>query len=201
MRGDNVISTVGSLHEISPSTLAAAAEQFAPRIAAHSAPRFVVLLGGPNKAFPDFPRRAADLLEWGLRQCAQSDGGSLLISTSRRTPSAVVDDARRVAESADGECYEGGGDNPYVAYLAAAKAIGVTPDSINMVSEALGVGVPVVTDATHSRSDKFRRFYQLLDQRRMINDVSAPVLERAPPTAAGGRRRGRKGRAVLATLD
>ena len=55
--------------------------------------------------------------------------------------------------------WDGGGDNPYLALLADADAIFVTPDSVNMASEAAATGRPVyvLRLAPHRGAAKFER--------------------------------------------
>jgi mitochondrial fission protein ELM1 len=60
--------------------------------------------------------------------------------------------------------WDGGGENPYLGYLAFADRILVTADSVNMVCEAVATGKPVQVIPLDGGSDKFRRFHQGLQQ-------------------------------------
>lgn len=177
LRGDNVVTTLGSVHGIDDVTLAVARERFGARLNELPAPRIAVLLGGPHRAFPDWVARAERALTWGRQQ-----GASLMVTGSSRTPPTVL---RQYAEffrdGGRGELYDGEGDNPYLGYLAWADAIAVTPDSVNMVSEALGVGVPVAVDCDRTRHRKFRDFFSALRDRELINAL-AETPPRPPPT-------------------
>ncbi len=76
---------------------------------------------------------------------AKSLGGSLMVSTSRRTNPNTL---RAFLESLDGEVkifnwHEGKGQNPYLGYLALSDAVIVTGDSMSMCTEACATGRPV----------------------------------------------------------
>jgi len=64
--------------------------------------------------------------------------------------------------------YDGEGDNPYFAFLAAADAVLVTRDSTNMLTEAATAGKPVLTLPVAGHDGKFARLYRALQQRDYI---------------------------------
>ena len=74
---------------------------------------------------------------------AAAAGGSLLVSTSRRTGDAAgpllagLDTPNHLFK------WDDGGENPYFGYLALADAVVVTGDSVSMCSEACAVPAPV----------------------------------------------------------
>ena len=71
-------------------------------------------------------------------------GGSLLVSTSARTPADVIEAFE--GSSAPHRLYrwrQGDPDNPYLGYLALADRIVVTSDSMSMLVEAMATGKPV----------------------------------------------------------
>jgi mitochondrial fission protein ELM1 len=145
LAGANVIQTLGSLNTIDDDWLADGLSRF-PTVAQLPHPRTTVLLGGPRRGlrmddawFDDFLARVSAL--------AARDGGSLLISRSRRTPDAWYAHARARLRADCRHCWGGAadGENPYQGYLAAADRIVVTPDSVNMLTEACATGRPVLT--------------------------------------------------------
>ena len=76
---------------------------------------------------------------------ANRSGGSLLVTTSARTP---LSSWKAFKESLDApaHCYDWAPDpdtNPYYGYLALADEFIVTADSISMLSEACATGKPV----------------------------------------------------------
>jgi hypothetical protein len=139
-----VLQNTLTLHRVTPQRLAAAREQHGARLAALPPPRIAVIVGGPSGPYAFGPRAGARL----GRQAsllAESLGGSLMITTSARTPRAALA-ALRASVTAPHELYEwraGDADNPYFAYLACAERLIVTFDSISMLSEACATGRPV----------------------------------------------------------
>jgi len=111
-------------------------------------------------------------------------GGSALVSTSRRTP----DDLKqlvwqrfgtlgKVWTGADTE----GGDNPYLGYLAYADAFVVTPDSVNMCSEAAACGKPLHVPELAANHPKFDRFHRSLRQQGFARRLQVSLDLRATP--------------------
>ena len=91
-------------------------------------------------------------------------GGSLMMTFSRRTP----DKARAILTARlrhlPGIIWDGEGDNPYFAFLAAADFVLVTEDSTNMATEAASTGKPVFILKMDGQSLKFRLFHEELRQ-------------------------------------
>jgi mitochondrial fission protein ELM1 len=136
--GPNVVRIDTALHGIRSSALAKAATLNDLRFGTLPRPWTGVLLGGSTRRTPftlKDAHRLADELD-ALR--ASNDGGSLLITPSRRTPVAVVD-LLRARYAADPTVFLWAGDqpNPYLPILALADQLVVTSDSISMISEAL----------------------------------------------------------------
>ncbi|HRQ63336.1 MAG TPA: mitochondrial fission ELM1 family protein [Xanthomonadaceae bacterium] len=162
--GANVVVTLGSLHGIDDRWLAHARQQFAG-LHEHPSPRTAVLVGGPVRRLP-WTRRDLDRMIVILRHWLGRDGGSLMFSTSRRTPvwaqrklrEAFADSAALFHTPADRD------DNPYPGLLAHADRIVVTGDSVNMISEACAVGVPVLCHAPGAASGRLGAFHRALLQ-------------------------------------
>jgi mitochondrial fission protein ELM1 len=84
LAGPNVVTLVGSLHAVDDLWLAQARNDFSI-LAPLAAPRTTVLLGGPTShAGYDTAALAHDLQRLAAR--VREEGGSLLATTSRRTP-------------------------------------------------------------------------------------------------------------------
>jgi mitochondrial fission protein ELM1 len=137
----NVLHLALPLHGRDEAARARAAAEWAPELAALPRPRFALLVGGSAKPYVlDVPaaRRLAE--EASALACAE--GGSLLVSTSRRTPE---DATRALCDALHAPAHvhrwtAAGGPNPYLAYLALADAFIVTGDSASMLAEACGTG-------------------------------------------------------------
>jgi mitochondrial fission protein ELM1 len=160
--GDNVVSLIGSPHRVTPQRLASERARFADRLAPLQGPIVAVLIGGKSKAFNLSAVRAATLareIELGLTEA----GASLLMTFSRRTPEAAKAMLTARLSGRPGWIWDGAGENPYFAFLAAADWILVTEDSINMAAEAASTGKPVFILKLEGQSLRIRRFHEALE--------------------------------------
>ena len=140
--GDDVIVTDIAPHTRSAAVLAEARETPDPRVATLPAPRATILIGGPSRHH-SFGQGDIDAVVAALRDM-RAQNFSLAVTTSRRTPSALVARLNETfASDAQTFLWSGEGENPYPTMLALADAILVTADSTNMVGEALASGAPV----------------------------------------------------------
>ncbi len=172
--GDNVITTMGALHEVTGDLLAAAAGRFAPVVAGLPRPLIAVLLGGPNKVFA-FTDAVADALGADLARLAGDHNAGLAITPSRRTPPAALAKIKAAVAGVPNVVWDGAGENPYTGMLALADAIVVTGDSVNMVSEAAGTGKPVYTVALEGGSAKFAQFHQTMQDAGLTRPFSGTL--------------------------
>jgi mitochondrial fission protein ELM1 len=154
LTGSNVFPIVGAPHRITTQTLAAALEAFRERIDPLPRPRVTVLIGGKSKAF-DLPPARSQKLADDLAQALDSTGASLLMTFSRRTPETAKAILRQRLSSYPGIVWDGAGENPYFAFLAAADFVVATQDSVNMVAEAASTGKPVYIAAVDG--DQWRK--------------------------------------------
>ena len=181
LHGANVIETSGSLNPIDDAWLAEGREAFA-HFAHFPQPRIALLLGGPRRGV-ELDEAYAHGLAQGISARVQREGGSVLASTSRRTPQAFAQIVREKLAGLPGVFWDGEGDgpNPYPGLLGWADAIVVTPDSVNMLSEAAAVGVPVHTLVPASLPDKLARFHAALRERGSLHDLDAQDARAATP--------------------
>lgn len=169
----NVIQTMGSLHPIDDTRLAAARDAF-PLFAKLEQPRTVLLVGGPRRGLELDMAWMTTLIETIERWHAR-DGGSVLISTSRRTPTEWRERLRGAFRHGC-TCFWGGdadGANPYAGYLAYADRIVVTPDSVNMLSEACATGVPVFSSLPANAPAKLAAFHAELTDQGWLQEIHA----------------------------
>jgi mitochondrial fission protein ELM1 len=163
MRGDNVFPILGSPHRVTPERLAADHRRFAAQISPLPHPRVAVLIGGKSKAFDISPERAAALAH-EIELPVSQDGGSVMVTFSRRTPEAAKAILAARLRHLPGIVWDGSGDNPYFAFLAAADYILVTEESTNMTTEAASTGKPVFILKMEGESLKFRLFHEELER-------------------------------------
>lgn len=163
MSGDNILPITGSPHRVTPQRLAAEYETFKDLVDPLPRPRVAVLVGGKSKAFDLSSERAAQIAH-SIQIPLEQDGGSLLMTFSRRTPEAARALMTARLRHLPGVIWDGEGPNPYFAFLAGADYILVTEDSTNMATEAASTGKPVFVLKMDGSSLKFRLFHEELER-------------------------------------
>ncbi len=160
LAGDNVLPTLGSLNAVSDSMLLEARQRWAPSIADHPAPRFAVLIGASNRGYT-IDAAMIDAIADVIDRWRGEHGGSVLVTTSRRSSNELKQHVWRRFGGA-GRVWTGDSEeqNPYPGFLAYADAFIVTPDSINMCSEAAACGKPVFVPEVASKVAKFDAFHR-----------------------------------------
>ncbi|MFT3755077.1 MAG: mitochondrial fission ELM1 family protein [Pseudoxanthomonas sp.] len=175
LRGSNVITLLGSLNPVDDNWLAAARTRFAS-LAELPQPRTALLLGG-DSAHWRFDIAAFDALVAALETVMNRDGGSLLVTTSRRTPAniAAALPARFGRHANLIWRGEHDGENPYPGLLAWADRIVCTPDSVNMISEACATHAPVFVLQPQAIDGRPRHFLDALLSRGRIRALDAAM--------------------------
>ena len=128
------------MHKIVPEKLSAAAAWWRPKLKHLPKPWTAVLVGGASGHYTFEADAARRLL-----QLAQNSGGSLLVTTSARTP-AEVTNVLKFGLHGPHYFHQWGSkdsENPFFGFLALADRFIVTGDSISMLSEACATGKPV----------------------------------------------------------
>ncbi len=143
--GDRLLVVALPLHRLDPAALAKAAAVWRDRLAPLPRPWTALLLGGDSGEVV-FTPALADRLAREIDACVDATGGTLLLTTSPRTPAAFL---RRLREAIEVPCYARPwsaepGENPYLAFLALADRLVVTAESVSMITEALASGKPVL---------------------------------------------------------
>jgi mitochondrial fission protein ELM1 len=191
LQGDNVISLAGSLNPVDEAWLASARTQWSSLRDAPG-PRTAVLLGGPTPATP-FDAEALQAMCAKLDGRLAQAGGSLLVCGSRRTPRAWAQALRAR--------YGGGphrlwfdardGENFYAGALAWADTLVLTPDSVNMLSEACATALPVYVAEPNRATGRVGEFVgdllargRVRAQQRELPDFEAEPLRETARVAA-----------------
>jgi mitochondrial fission protein ELM1 len=119
----------------------------AQRLRAANLPRpwTALIVGGPTRRLRLAPKTVARIAAQANAR-ALAHGGSLLVSTSPRTPAEALPVLQR-ALTAPGELFVfapgSAPDNPYAAYLHGADELIVTGDSASMIAECWRSGRPL----------------------------------------------------------
>jgi mitochondrial fission protein ELM1 len=175
--GPNVVVTAGAVNRVTPAVLAREADRWGGRLKHCKGERLMLSIGGSTKRSTMQPSQVRGLVESGLRW-AREHGGSLLVTTSRRTGPVLTALAKsileRQAQGPEPVAYYFWSpedphhrDNPYFAYLATCEAVVATADSVSMVSEGATAGKPVYLTAMGSdlKETKFnKRFFALMQK-------------------------------------
>ncbi len=140
----NIIHTLGAPHRVTAARLIQDANQWRARLAHLPRPHIGVLVGG-TAGKQVFEAAAATLLGQHISQMARDSGGSLLVTTSRRTGAAATE-ALVAAINAPAYTHlwtRDNPENPFFAFLGWSDVMVVTGDSTSMCSEACATGRPV----------------------------------------------------------
>jgi mitochondrial fission protein ELM1 len=126
-------------------------------------PWFTILLGGETKQFAACESVLVDVAR-RAQMAANRHGGSVVVSTSRRTPPSLLAAVERVLDrpyiyrwseaSTD--------ENPYETLLHQSAALFVTADSASMILDGCASGTPTYVVEYPERLDLRRRWRRLL---------------------------------------
>ncbi|HEY8947411.1 MAG TPA: mitochondrial fission ELM1 family protein [Rhizomicrobium sp.] len=201
--GENVLSTRGALHRITRERLEEGAAKLLPRVSRLQRPYIGVLIGGANASYDLGAEEIAKLAD-ALKRAARENGGSLLITPSRRTGEGNVALLKSALKDTPSFIWDGKGDNPYFGLLGLADHLVVTNDSVSMVSEAVATGKPVHVFALPGKagrsrkSRKFARFHADMAEAGWTHPFEGKADSYARPSAP--RETARAADAVRATL-
>jgi mitochondrial fission protein ELM1 len=159
LSGPNVVVTRTALHRVTPARLAAAADEWRPRLAHLQRPLVGVLIGGSNGRFR-LDAAVAHGLASQLAAMMRHDGVGLAVTPSRRTDPTATRVLADALAPMGAWIWDGVGDNPYFGMLGLADAIVVTIDSVSMVSEAVATRAPVLLANLPGRSRRNALFTQ-----------------------------------------
>ncbi|MBC8158418.1 MAG: mitochondrial fission ELM1 family protein, partial [Alphaproteobacteria bacterium] len=138
----NVFEITGAPHRVNGNKLAEAAQEWKARFAELPKPRIALIVGGSSRRRTFTNEMATELGRKAAKMAADS-GGSLLVTTSRRTGEAEADLLAEINEPSFVFRWGDEGENPYFGMLALADSVIVTGDSVSMVSEACATPAPV----------------------------------------------------------
>jgi len=163
-KGKNVLRILGAPHLVSQEKLREAAATWQDKFADLPRPYTALIVGGSTKNRTFTKEMAEELSLMVDKLMGESEKGSLLLTTSRRTgeENAEIIDSRFDCPK---YVYKWGdkGENPYFGFLALADRIVVTGDSVSMCSEVCSTPVPVyIYDNKDLITEKHRRFLDSL---------------------------------------
>ena len=118
------------------------------------------MIGGKSKAYNFNDDECEKIIQ--AINFVISNGYTPLITLSRRSPKKLSNRIKSLLINEKNLFYDGKGDNPYFAILKASELIITTPDSTNMISEAINVPKPVYYIDIKTNSKRFNKFINTL---------------------------------------
>ena len=160
IEGSNVIKTITSPNRVTNELLNYHHDEWLDKLSKLKGPFIGFLIGGKSKAY-NFNDAECEKIIQALNFVI-SNGYTPLITLSRRSPKKLSNRIKNLLINEKNLFYDGQGDNPYFAILKASEIIITTPDSANMISEAINVPKPVYYIDIKSNSKRFNKFINTL---------------------------------------
>jgi uncharacterized protein len=177
LQGSNIINCVGSLHNVNAATLTDWRSR-KPALTKLSSPRTAVFIGGPSR-MALFNEGLLEVMFSQLEYDLARHGGSLIICGSRRTPKLVAEKIRHRFSGSNFPIWfdDSDGENIYHAALAHSDRIVLTPDSVNMISEACATDRPVFIAQPERATGRMKHFLTPLKANGRIQALSRELTD------------------------
>ena len=176
---------IGAPHRVTRESLNEAKEKWQSAFKDLPRPLTAVIVGGSIKKRPFTLENATQLAD-KIAALHQKIGGSILITTSRRTGAEAQNLIMEKIKNIPMHTFLWGDkkENPYLGYLACADNIVVTGDSVSMTSEACGTGKPVfIFEGYGWLTKKHYRFIHTLYENRYAVPLDLKYLGFKPNTS------------------
>ena len=173
LKGENVISSKGSIHYITQSEIEKAKNYLVNKF--HNENVVSLILGGPSKYY-SFSNEDLTQVFRKIKSNFISQGYKALVIPSMRTPKRIIDLAMKefvkvgfVVNTVDKQAY--------LSALALATNIVVTCDSTSMISEAAASGKPIFVAHMKPKKNnyRFKKFYQLFNEMGITRDLGDQI--------------------------
>lgn len=180
--GPNVALHELPLMQVDPERLESAARVWRSRLAEMPRPLTALMVGGPTGGLRFDLETARDLFRKTINSVEDS-GGSLYITTSRRTPQDVVDMLREECPASarlfEFDASASPDENPYHALLGLADRFIVTTDSASMMVEVARLGRSLAIYPLEAQTNRF-------EDGLAAAGIMTPLSPRTDPNPAGG---------------
>ena len=160
IEGNNVVKTITSPNRVTNELLNYHHDKWSGKLSKLKGPFIGFLIGGKSKAYNFNDDECEKIIQ--AINFVISNGYTPLITLSRRSPKKLSNRIKNLLINEKNLFYDGQGDNPYFAILKASEIIITTPDSANMISEAINVPKPVYYIDIKSNSKRFNKFINTL---------------------------------------
>jgi mitochondrial fission protein ELM1 len=168
--GNNVIHTNFALNRVNEQKLTDAVKKYKDLFKNYTKPFFTILIGGTTKKYK-MTHEAISKLICDVNDIVNNNHGSFLITPSRRTPSAAIENLQKLFGNKKNIYIYNlkDPDNPFFAMLGLAKKIFVTNDSISMISETCATKKQVfIIPLLHFKTKKALSFVQNLLSNNLV---------------------------------
>ncbi len=153
---NNILNNELPLHRVTPARLQKFAAKWQPRLSHLKRPYTTVLVGGDTGKCILTPEMGYRLGQQ-VNDLSLACGGSVLITSSARTPPAAFEELlHQLTVPAHVHQWNDGADNnPFYGYLALADQLVVTAESTSMLAEASATGKPLfIFDISDGQCDR-----------------------------------------------
>ncbi|PHS79745.1 MAG: nucleoside-diphosphate sugar epimerase [Rhodospirillaceae bacterium] len=176
-KASNRFEIIGAPHGVTADVLEDARKVWAEKFAHLPSPHIALIVGGSTKNRTFTPTMARDL-GTQARKLAKDMGGSLLVTTSRRSTVEATKALIEALGDTPTNIFKWGdtGENPYFGYLALASYTIVTGDSVSMCCEAAATNAPLYIFAPKDLiTDKHARLHQTLYEQGYAKPLNGNV--------------------------
>ena len=173
LKGENVISSKGSIHYITQSEIEKAKNYLVNKFQNENV--VSLILGGPSKHY-SFSNEELTQVFRKIKSNFISQGYKVLVIPSMRTPKRIIDLAMKEFVK-DGFVVNTVDKQAYLSALALATNIVVTCDSTSMISEATISGKPIFVAHMEPKKNNYRfeKFFQLFREMGITKELGEKV--------------------------
>ena len=173
LKGENVISSKGSIHYITQSEIEKAKNYLVNKFQNENI--VSLILGGPTKYY-SFSNEELIQVFRKIKSNFISQGHKVLVIPSMRTPKRIIDLAMKEFAK-EGFVVNTVDRQAYLSALALATNIVVTCDSTSMISEASASGKPIFVAHMKPKKNnyRFKKFFQLFKEMGITKELEEKI--------------------------
>ena len=173
LKGENVISSKGSIHYITQPEIEKAKNYLVNKFQNENV--VSLILGGPSKHY-SFSNEELTQVFRKIKSNFISQGYKVLVIPSMRTPKRIIDLAMKEFAK-EGFVVNTVDKQAYLSALALATNIVVTCDSTSMISEAAASGKPIFVAHMKPKKNnyRFKKFFQLFKEMGITKELGEKV--------------------------
>ena len=173
LKGENVISSKGSIHYITQSEIEKAKNYLVNKFQNENV--VSLILGGPSKYY-SFSNEELTQVFRKIKSNFISQGHKVLVIPSMRTPKRIIDLAMKEFAK-EGFVVNTVDKQAYLSALALATNIVVTCDSTSMISEASASGKPIFVAHMKPKKNnyRFKKFFQLFKEMGITKELEEKI--------------------------